>query len=76
MTGAESALEILKMFNSIPLPIGITLPHILFDCVYASEAKIQGMTIDYTQEMGILLPALDPITAWRLQIEWIFPPRL
>ena len=68
MTGAESAHEILKMFNSITLPVGDTLPHILFDCVYASEAKIQEMTIDYTQEMGTLLPALDPITAWRLQI--------
>ena len=76
MTGAESAHEILKMFNSITLPVGNTLLHILFDCVYASEAKIQEMTIDYTQEMGTLLPTLDPITAWRLQIEWIFPPRL
>ena len=29
------------MFNSIPLPVGNTLPHILFDCAYASEATIQ-----------------------------------
>ena len=69
MTGAESAHDILKMFNSITLPLGNTLPHFLFYGVYASEAKVQEMTIDYTQEMGTLLPALDPITAWRLQIE-------
>ena len=43
--------------------------HTLFDFVYAPEAKLQEMVIGYTQEMGALLPVLNPITARRLQIE-------
>ena len=40
-----------------------TSKHFLF--FYVPEVKLLEMTIDYTQEMGTLLLALDPITGWR-----------